>query len=143
VPACPDDRTHAWHILRVRFDPARAGVDVAAGPFRAAVQRALRAEGVPAQPYQSRPLPDQPLFRDPGPGRWLRGLPVTSRTVGSCPVTRSVIEDSLTLQRTHLSPDGAALLDSYASAFEKVWDHLDVIARIARDMPYRPPWHTT
>lgn len=141
VPTCPNDRTHAWHILRLRFDAAQAGLTVQSGPFRAVVQRALRAEGVPVQQYQSRALPDQPMFTDPVPGQWLRGIPVTSRVAGSYAVTRSVISESVTLQRVHLSPDAAPLLDSYAAAFEKVWDHLEVIGRAARDLPYRPPWH--
>src|SRR5581483_593062 len=56
VPQCPPDREHAWHILRLRFDPVQAGLsDVGAGPLRAAVHRALRAEGVPLLPYQQVP----------------------------------------------------------------------------------------
>jgi dTDP-4-amino-4,6-dideoxygalactose transaminase len=132
VPHCPPDRTHAWHILRFRFDPAAAGLQgLAAGPFRAVLRRALRAEGVPVQPYQVVPLPGQPAFQRSG-----HGAPV-----GGFPVSLAVIEDSLTLQRWHLNPAAGPVLDKCADAFEKVWAALPALVPVAAGMDYRPPWH--
>ncbi|WP_433374828.1 DegT/DnrJ/EryC1/StrS family aminotransferase [Streptosporangium sp. CA-115845] len=142
TPASPADRTHSWHILRFRVLPSAFGLeDGMAGPLRAAVQRALRAEGVPASPYQLMPLPAQPFFRERrgyGDHRW----PITG--VGyreeDFPHTTRVIEDSFTIQKAHLHPDAGPLLDRYADAFEKVWRHREVIRAYAIEMPYRPPW---
>ncbi|MFC7277310.1 DegT/DnrJ/EryC1/StrS family aminotransferase [Paractinoplanes rhizophilus] len=146
VPLVPEDRTHAWHILRIRFDPAAAGYpDVAPGPFRAALARVLQAEGVPVQPYQLVPLPGQRVFQTRegvgGGYPWsLPGVAEHDYRIEDHPVTMAVIEDSLTLQRWHLNPDSGPVLDLVADAFEKVWSHLDAVATIARSAPYTVPW---
>ncbi|MEN8649801.1 DegT/DnrJ/EryC1/StrS family aminotransferase [Streptomyces sp. 21So2-11] len=130
VPTCPDDRTHAWHILRLRFDPAAAGFpELPAGQFRSILHRALRAEGVPLQPYQIVPLPGQQA---------LQHLEVPIADFG---VSLAVIEDSLTLQRWHLNPNSGPVLDLCATAFEKVWSRLDELAPVGASMNYRAPWH--
>lgn len=126
VPSCPADRTHAWHILRFRVRPEDIGLaDRLAGPLRAALMRALRAEGVPLSHYQLLPLPDQPIFRGTG---------------GHHPHSLRVIEDSFTIQKAHLHPAAGPLLDRYADAFEKVWQHWDSLTRHAEAMAYRAPW---
>jgi dTDP-4-amino-4,6-dideoxygalactose transaminase len=128
-PSVPPDRGHAWHILRFRADPAELDLAPAlAGPLRAAITRALRAEGVPVARYQSIPLPDQPLFRRGAgePGR----EPAPSITA-PIPVTAAVIEDSFTLQKAHLHPDAGPLLDLLADGFEKVWEHRELLVRMA------------
>ncbi|MEV8412297.1 DegT/DnrJ/EryC1/StrS family aminotransferase [Streptomyces niveus] len=129
VPVCPEDRTHAWHILRLRFDPAAAGhPELSAGAFRAVVQRALRAEGVPVQPYQVVPLPGQQALRDVG------------ADIEDFPVSLAVIDESVTLQRWHLNPACGPVLDRCATAFEKVWDQLDTLAPVIASARHRPPW---
>jgi dTDP-4-amino-4,6-dideoxygalactose transaminase len=148
-PVVPPDRTHAWHILRFRFDPVAAGLDgVHPGAFRKALRRALRAEGVPVSQYQLVPLPGQRVFQTrEGFGR---GHPWTlseanpqSYRIEDYPETMAVVEDSLTIQRRHLNPEAGPILDLYAEAFHKVWEHLDAIARIARATAYEPPWQRT
>ncbi|HEY7201619.1 MAG TPA: DegT/DnrJ/EryC1/StrS family aminotransferase [Candidatus Dormibacteraeota bacterium] len=136
APGVPADRTHAWHMIRLRLDAAAAGLEgVRPAAFREAVRRALRAEGAAVSRYQSMPLCDQEVFRRrEGFGR---GYPWTIASAGAgagdrFPRTREVLEDSLTIQRTHLSPAGAPLMARYAEAFQKVWSHLDVIAEMAR-----------
>ncbi len=138
VPIVPPDRTHAWHILRFRFDPAAFGMPAFGVPtfgvpdkaaLCAALRRLLRAEGVPVSKYQLLPLPQQKVFSDRiGFGR---GYPwAASQTPaddGEYPVTTAVIEDSLTIQKRHLHPDAGPLLLRYADAFEKVWEHRDVV----------------
>lgn len=116
------DIHRVWHILRWRIDPSVVGLGrSSAGSVRAAAQRALRAEGVPVTRYQLMPLGDHPAFADlpPSPGQH----PV--------PVTRAVLEDSLTLQRRHLDPSAGPLLDQYGGAFAKVWDNLDLVRGLA------------
>ncbi|MFE5810336.1 DegT/DnrJ/EryC1/StrS family aminotransferase [Streptomyces sp. NPDC056491] len=131
VPHTPADRTHAWHILRLRFDPAAMGhAGVAPGAMRSILHRALRAEGVPAQPYQLVPLPGQPAFRELG------------YRAEDFPVTCEVIEDSLTLQRWHLNPASGPVLQRIADGFEKVWGHLDTLGAAAAGLDYRPVWAT-
>ncbi|MBB5123156.1 glutamine--scyllo-inositol aminotransferase [Streptomyces eurocidicus] len=144
-PVVPGDRTHAWHILRFRVDPAAFGLDDhLAGPLRATVQRALRAEGVPAAPYQLMPLPAQRVFRDRlglGAYPWaLPGVPERPYREADFPVTHRVIDDSFALQKAHLHPDAGPLLQRYADAFEKVWEHRDKLVGIAASMPYTHPW---
>ncbi|MGP3983823.1 DegT/DnrJ/EryC1/StrS family aminotransferase [Streptomyces sp. KR80] len=144
-PQVPEDRTHAWHILRFRVDAAAFGLaDRLAGPLRAAVQRALRAEGVPAAPYQLMPLPAQRVFRERrglGGHPWaLPGVPERPYREADFPVTLRVIDDSFTIQKAHLHPGAGPLLDRYADAFAKVWEHRDTIAQYAASLPYTPPW---
>ncbi|HET9894910.1 MAG TPA: DegT/DnrJ/EryC1/StrS family aminotransferase [Streptosporangiaceae bacterium] len=122
VPRPCAGATHAFHILRFRFDPQAAGLDgVRPAGFRAALRRVLRAEGIPMSQYQIMPLPDQRVFRGDDPvaaDRW--------------PVTRAVIDDSLTLQKRHLHPESGQLLQRYADGFEKAWENLAAIGTIAR-----------
>jgi perosamine synthetase len=135
VPTSPDDRTHVWHILRFRVDPVAFGLDSSlAGPVRSVVMRALRAEGVPATHYQMLPLPGQALFQTPphsAGGRY---------RASDSPCTLDVIDRSFTIQKAHLHPDALALLDLYADAAEKIWEHRDEIAARAARLTYRPPW---
>jgi perosamine synthetase len=146
APTVPDDRTHMWHMLRFRFDPVAAGLHgVTPGRFRAALRRALLAEGVPLTHYQIIPLPGQPVFQEQnafGNGLpWsLPGANPQRYDLADYPVTCDVIEDSLCLRRMHLNPDAGPALDEYATAFERVWENLPHIARYARAMPYQPPW---
>lgn len=143
LPAVPADRTHAWHILRFRFDPVALGCpEVAPGALRSVLHRALRAEGVPLQQYQQVPLPFQEAFRQRvGFGGYPWALADVPRyRIEDYPVTTAVIEDSLTLQRVHLNPASAGVLLRFAEAIGKVWDNLDVLIPIARTVDYRPHW---
>lgn len=119
-PEVPDDRTHAFHFFRFRLDPRPAGFDLPPGKFRRAVHRALLAEGAFARQYQVLPLPAHPVFRSAAVQR------------DEYPVTRAILEDSLTLQRGVIRPDAAPLLDRYFDAFSKVWEHLDDVVREAQ-----------
>ncbi|GLI02616.1 DegT/DnrJ/EryC1/StrS family aminotransferase [Phytohabitans aurantiacus] len=134
VPFAPADRTHAWHVLRFRIDLPAAGMDGGRpGAVRDALCRLLRAEGVPAGQYQRIPLPQQRVFLDrEGFGRgypWaIAGTPVQDVDF---PVAEQVIADSLVLQKRHLHPDSGPLLQRYADAFEKVWEHRDLVRSMA------------
>lgn len=134
TPHCPDDRTHAWFQLRLRFDHHAMGCpDIAPGAVRTLLQRALRAEGVPVRPYQSLPLPAQPAVRSSLP----QDRPYRP---DDHPATLALIEDSVTIQRWHLNPAAGPLLERCADAFEKVWGQLDLLLPAARSMTYEPLW---
>ncbi|MYT25090.1 DegT/DnrJ/EryC1/StrS family aminotransferase [Streptomyces sp. SID7760] len=146
APQVPADRTHAWHILRLRFSAAGLGhPEVSDGALRAVLQRALKAEGVPVAPYQVVPLPGQRAFRELsgfGGYPWrIEGAARPRHDISEFPVSLAVIEDSLTIQRIHLNPAAGPVLDRCAQAFEKVWDRIEDLLPLARAMEYRPPWH--
>jgi hypothetical protein len=86
------------------------------------------------------PLPAQPAFRTrDGFGGYPWRLSRTPRReyhAGDYPATVAVIENSLTLQRWHLNPESGPVLRRCADAFEKVWQHLETLARCARAMDY-------
>ncbi len=112
VPVVPDDRTHAFHLLRLRFE--LDGADPIA--LRKALSRLLRAEGVPVGQYQRMPLPEQKVMRELYP-----------QADTHYPVAKQVIDDSLVIAKHHLHPGSGPLLHLYADAFEKVWDNLDLV----------------
>jgi perosamine synthetase len=136
VPTAPPDTTHAWHILRFRFEPAAFGLDPARPQaLRTALRRLLRAEGVPMSQYQLMPLPDQKVFVERvgfGAGYpWtVTGAPAPAAGEDH-PVARAIIADSLTLQKRHLNPGSGDLLRLYADAFEKVWADPGTVATLA------------
>lgn len=123
VPKPTPQATHSWHILRFRFDPDAAGLDgVTPGALRKVLRRLLRAEGVPVSQYQLMPLPRQKVFQELEAGA----------PEGPWPNAEAVIESSLTLQKRHLNPDAGSFLQKCADGFAKVWQHLDVVASMAR-----------
>lgn len=136
IPHCPDDRTHAWHILRFRFDPGAMGFEAAPGAVRSVIERAMRAEGVPLQRYQQVPLPFQEAFLSrEGFGGYPWRLPGSGGRRDrpeDFPQTLAVLEDSLTLQHWHLNPGAGPVLRDCAAAFEKVWENLDRIEAMAK-----------
>ncbi|MBN1171182.1 MAG: DegT/DnrJ/EryC1/StrS family aminotransferase [Micromonosporaceae bacterium] len=135
VPTARPETTHVWHILRFRFDPAAFDLDpVRSEALRSTLRRLLRAEGVPMSQYQLMPLPDQKVFVDRigfGAGYpWsVIGTPEPVKD-SDYPVTRTVIADSLTLQKRHLHPGSGDLLCRYADAFEKVWANADLVTTL-------------
>lgn len=139
VPHCPPDRSHAWHILRFRFDPLAFDLtDVSSSALRHAFHRALRAEGVPVSRYQVVPLPTHEAFQ-----KHLRTIDLSATDVDNYltnyhpknfPHTMAIIADSLCLQIRHLNPFAGETLERYADGFEKVWQNLDIIIRYAHGM---------
>ncbi len=81
--------------------------------------------------YQLMPLPHQEVFRT---GRFASEHKLTpaDTSAGRWPNTEAVLEDSLTLQKRHLNPYAGPFLQRCADAFEKVWEHLDVVARMSQ-----------
>jgi len=98
------------------------------------VHRLLRAEGVPVSRYQLIPLPEQKVFTERvGFGHGYPWRLAEDPPEPPCPVTESVLEDSLTLQKRHLNPQAATALARYADGFEKVWRHMSTVAELASE----------
>jgi dTDP-4-amino-4,6-dideoxygalactose transaminase len=153
APHVPADRTHVYHHFRVTVRPEEVGSPLAAGPFRQAVQDALAAEGVPVGSYQTRPLPDQPLFRRGiGYGRgcpWTCGHAASPQTSGpdryrgeDFPATLDVIRSTFVVgHRLCLaSLRDPGIVDRYGEAFAKVLGNLDELHAYAAGRPYAEPW---
>ncbi len=131
-PAEPGDRTSTIHKYRIAFDATAMGVSAPPKVVRAALIRALRAEGLEVVMWQSQPVPGQTLFRDKtGFGH---GVPWSVWNVESpvrydldqFPQTTRLLDSSLVLfsQSCPIFPQPTELIDAYAEAFARVWRHL-------------------
>jgi dTDP-4-amino-4,6-dideoxygalactose transaminase len=113
---------HSYHLFMLRVDPA------AFGASRAAVLRALEAEGVPCSAGYALSLPEQPLFRNHAFGPYLPRSSARRDYAGvSCPNSDLICrEQGIWLeQRLFLGPPDD--IDDIARAFEKVHEHRDAL----------------
>lgn len=117
------------HKYRVRLDARALGVEAHPRRVRDAMITALRAEGVDAVLWQTKPIPGQKLFQDKiGYGKgfpWSAGAPV-DYDLAQYPVTQQVLDDSLILfSHTYpIAPQPRRVVEAYADAFAKVWPRL-------------------
>ena len=132
-PHVPSDRTHVYHIYRIKLDPEKAGYgDVKAEDFRWAVQNTLFAEGVPVMEWHSFPVPGQKIFQRmdaygkgcPWKCPYAReGIRYDSNDY---PETQKMFVASFVLYTIYAS-NGLELMKNYVEAFHKVFDQLDKI----------------
>ncbi len=133
-PTVPEDRTHVYHMFRVRFDPRAAGVDVTPREFRAKAVAALTAEGVVCRSWMNWTLPELPVFARPdGFERlhpWRRTWP-SDRTYDPAdgPQARRLVEE------TAIVPDvptavGPEMIDRLAEGFGKVFSQIDTVMQL-------------
>ena len=133
-PEVPEDRTHVYHLFRVRFDPQAAGVDIRPNEFRAKVVAALSAEGVMCRSWMNWSLPELPIFSKPNDFErlhpWKRTWskdrtydctewPEANRMVGETTVVADV--------PTSTGPEAVDLL---AEGFQKVFSQIDTVMQI-------------
>lgn len=140
VPYIPEDRTSVYHYYRIRLDPKVLGLRISPNEFRARVQKALIAEGVEAQRWQTRPVQKQELFlKRIGYGY---GCPWTCPYGSGKPViydesdyivTQQILQDSFVLYDPLYPPNDLDLMDCYAEAFKKVWDNMDEVLEFPLD----------
>ncbi len=133
-PTVPEDRTHVYHMFRVRFDPRAAGVDVTPREFRAKAVAALTAEGVVCRSWMNWTLPELPVFARPDEFErlhpWRRTWP-SDRTYdpADCPQARRLVEE------TAIVPDvptavGPEMIDRLAEGFGKVFSQIDTVMQL-------------
>ena len=151
-PHIPSGSTHVYHMFRIRFDPAAAGLDLSAGRFAQAISEVMAAEGLPLRFYQYSPVPGQMLFRmKEGFGKgipWtLPGAQDVSYDIEEYPVTLDTLESTRCIGNSGTSGPNyfrnRETMDRYIQAFQKVWEHLDDVAQYARRIDYQPPWANT
>ena len=133
-PFVPGDRTHVYHMYRVRFDPEAAGLKVSASDFRAKVVAALGAEGVLCRSWMNWTLPELPIFADPD--RFERTFPwrrtwEPGRTYDAerCPEARKMVQETAVVAD---APTAASprVIDCIAEGFRKVFSHIEDVMRI-------------
>ena len=133
-PRVPHDRSHAYHLYRVRFDPKEAGLDMKPSEFRAKVVAALGAEGVLCRSWMNWTIPSLPIFTRPEEFEaghpWERPW-LADRVYDPLDypeATRVVEETSLVMEApTAASPQ---IIDYMAEGFRKVFSQIGEVARL-------------
>lgn len=143
APSVPAGRTSVHHKFRVRVDPSGAGVDLSPERLRDAVIEALRAEGLEVVLWQSAPLPAQTVFqrRDreggfPTPREGGADL-LANYDPNRYPKTQALLASSLVLfsQSCPLIAQPDEIVDRYADAFARVWEHRGALVEWASRHP--------
>jgi len=134
TPVVPEDRTHSYYLYPIRLHTELLAAKHSPARVRDAVMAALTAENVRVARWQKMPVPDQPVFqRKQAYGRgcpWrCQGSDGISYDPSEFQNTRAVIENHFVV-RGLVPPNNLELMDRYAIAFEKVFDHLDRVLEI-------------
>ena len=139
IPAsAPEDVRSVHHKYRVRLDPAKAGVTLAARELRDVVASALRAEGLEVVHWQTDVMPAQGAYR--ARAGWGDGWPwSTDRETDFArlydparfPHARELLDSSLVLfsQSCPLIAQDDDTVRRYGEAFVRVWRHLPELER--------------
>lgn len=130
-PHVSSDRTHVYHIYRIKLDPEEAGYSgISPEDFRWAVQNALFSEGVPVMEWHSFPVPGQQIFQRLDAygkgcpwncGHAREGIRYNQNEFSE---TQRMFASSFVLYTIYAS-NGIELMEYYVEAFRKVFDHLD------------------
>jgi dTDP-4-amino-4,6-dideoxygalactose transaminase len=123
--ARPADCTrHSHHLFMLRLDAGRFGAP------RAAVLRALEAEGIPCSGGYGFSLPDQPMFQNKAFGPYLPGASARlDYDKSHCPNSDLICREQCVWLGQELFLGPRADMDDIADAFEKVYEHRDALAR--------------
>ena len=117
-----DCTRHGYHLFMLRLDPE------AFGATRAAVVRALEAEGIPCSGGYALSLPEQPLFRNRAFGPFLpRARATLDYTTVRCPVSDLICRNQGIWLEQSLFLGSRGDMDDIAAAFEKIHDHRDAL----------------
>jgi dTDP-4-amino-4,6-dideoxygalactose transaminase len=121
----PADCTrHSYHLFMLRIDAAEFGAS------RAAVLRALEAEGIPCSAGYGFSLPDQPMFQNKAFGPYLPGASGRlDYRKASCPNSDLICREQCIWLGQELLLGPRADMDDIARAFEKVYEHREALAR--------------
>ena len=142
-PNVPAGRTSVHHKFRVHLDPVRAGLKLSPRQLREFTIKALRAEGLEVVLWQSVPLSAQTVFqkhdRSGGfPQEREGGTDLaTNYDPARYPRTNQLLEGSLVLfsQSCPLIAQDDVVVDRYAEAFARVWQHREELAALLTRAP--------
>ena len=132
-PYIQPDRTHVYHIYRIKLDPDKLGYgDMKTEDFRWAVQNTLFAEGVPVMEWHSFPVPGQKIFQRMD--AYGKGCPWSCQFArkeikydpDDYPEAQKMFASSFVLYTVYAS-NGIKLMKYYIEAFHKVFDQLDKV----------------
>ena len=133
-PRVPADRSHVYHLYRVRFDPEGAGLDVAPSEFRAKVVAALGAEGVLCRPWMNWTLPSLPIFTRTDEfeaGHPWRRPWGADRVYDQLDYPEAVgIVEETSLVSEAPTAVGPHVIDYIAAGFRKVFSELDEVMKL-------------
>jgi dTDP-4-amino-4,6-dideoxygalactose transaminase len=123
--ARPADCTrHSYHLFMLRLDAAVFGAP------RAAVLRALEAEGIPCSGGYGFSLPHQPLFRNKAFGPFLPGAALRlDYQQTCCPVSDLICREQCVWLGQHLLLGSRGDCDDIVHAFEKIYEHREALNR--------------
>jgi dTDP-4-amino-4,6-dideoxygalactose transaminase len=121
----PADCTrHSYHLFMLRLDPAAFGVP------RAAVIKALQAEGIPCSAGYGFSLHQQPMFRHKAFGPY---LPKASRRLDyrktRCPNSDLLCREQCIWLEQSIFLGGREDMAEIATAFEKIFENRDALKR--------------
>lgn len=131
---------HAWHLFKVRLYPEDLGITgIHPKRFRWAVQKALFEEGVPTFEWHNMPVPAQKVFRNKNV--YPKGCPWNCRHASQAarnmvydpfdyPVCVDMFDRSFCINYV-FPPNGRELMQGIVAAFQKVFNRLDAVLRIA------------
>jgi len=135
-PYVPAGREPVYFSYIVRFVPQEVGVDAPPKVFKAAVLKALAAEGIGLGQWQTMPVPAQSVFQDmQGYGKgcpWscaLYGRKVSYRGEDYPETIRFIAEHSY-LRGVH-PPNTMALMRKYVEGFKKVLGRAKDVMKLA------------
>jgi dTDP-4-amino-4,6-dideoxygalactose transaminase len=137
-PATPAGREPVYFNYIVRFLPEELGLDLPVVAFKAAVQKALAAEGIAMNQWQRVPVPAQSVFQDmAGYGK---GCPWSCGFYGKkisyrgedYPETIKFIAEHAYLGGVY-PPNSMELMRLFVEGMKKVLSRPDAILRLARE----------
>lgn len=130
LPTEPAGHTHNWYNFTSRIDMQAVKWNGAPNLFRDAVMQALRAEGVPANVWQSFILPAMTVFR--AQNAYGHGCPWNCRLTGPVvydpakfPVAQHHCATHFGMTYPLRAPHGQAVVKAVARGFKKVFSQLN------------------
>lgn len=133
-PEVPADRTHAYHMYRVRFAPRALGLSMSPSEFRAKVVAALACEGVVLRSWMNWTLPSLPVFTKcpafEAKYPWKRTWPADRvYNPENYPEANRMVQETAGVAEapTAVSEE---VIDYLAAGFRKVFSRIDEVLRI-------------
>lgn len=143
-PTVPRNRTHVYYLCRIKIDPSCTGLEIEAKEFRMKLQRALQAEGVQADEWQTMPVPCQQLFQiQEGYGYGYPWTDVHARKgitydAAEYRITQDLLDKSFVIHSALCPPNGKKLLKHFVNAIHKCFENIDEVMKVDTSIPLKP-----